>query len=191
LPPSHPSTKKTPRPLPKRNSKQPPRNPHHTRSKANHATATNDTDATIAFINMPLQSPHAPAIANKAVHPETGESVEYNALLQSSDSPAWEAAAADEIGRLPQGHTRADGTTVAGTETIHFINVSQIPTGRKATYLKIVAADKPNKAIKQRVRFTVGGDRVDYAGDCSTKTADLTTSKCLFNSVVSTPRQNS
>jgi len=33
----------------------------------------------------------------------------------------------------------------------------------------------------------VGGDRVQYDGNVSTKTADLTTAKLLFNSVVSTP----
>ncbi len=33
----------------------------------------------------------------------------------------------------------------------------------------------------------VGSDRVQYDGDVSTKTADLTTAKLLFNSVVSTP----
>jgi hypothetical protein len=74
-----------------------------------------------------------------------------------------------------------------GTDTIHFINVSQILKGQKATYLKIVAADNLNKSVKQRVRFTVGSNRVDYAGNCSTKTVDLTTARCLFNSVVSSP----
>jgi hypothetical protein len=94
------------------------------------------------------------------------------------------AAAADEIGRLAQcnlPHMRK------GTATIHFIPVSAIPQGRNATYLKIVAADKPHKANKRRVRFTVGGNHVDYKGDISTKTADLTTAKCLFNSAISTP----
>ena len=65
--------------------------------------------------------------------------------------------------------------------------MSQIPQGKKATYLKVVVANEPNKAIKQRVCFTVSGDKIDYAGDCSSKTADLTTAKCLFNSVLSTP----
>jgi hypothetical protein len=36
------------------------------------------------------------------------------------------------------------------------------------------------------VRLTVGGDRIDYPGETSTKNADLTTSECLWNSVVST-----
>jgi hypothetical protein len=37
-----------------------------------------------------------------------------------------------------------------------------------------------------RVRLTVGGDRIDYPGETSTKNADNTTSKCMWNSVVST-----
>jgi hypothetical protein len=36
------------------------------------------------------------------------------------------------------------------------------------------------------VTLTVGGDRIEYPGETSTKNADLTTSKCLWNSVVST-----
>ena len=43
------------------------------------------------------------------------------------------------------------------------------------------------KANPRRVRFTVGGDRVDYPGAVSTKTADITTAKILFNHVLSTP----
>ncbi len=62
-----------------------------------------------------------------------------------------------------------------------------MPKGRKVTYLRIVAAYRPEKDNPRRVRWTVGGDRIDYPGDVSTKTADLTTAKILFNSVVSTP----
>jgi hypothetical protein len=36
------------------------------------------------------------------------------------------------------------------------------------------------------VRLTVEGDHIDFPGETSTKNADLTTSKCLWNSVVST-----
>jgi len=76
----------------------------------------------------------------------------------------------------------------SGTEqNIHFIYVSQIPQGKKATYLKVVIANKPSKAIRQHVSFTVGSEKSEYAGDCSTKTADLMTANFLFNSVLSTP----
>jgi hypothetical protein len=50
-----------------------------------------------------------------------------------------------------------------------------------------VSAFRPEKPNPRRVRFTVGGDRIDYTGDVSTKTADLPTVKTLLNSVISTP----
>lgn len=70
---------------------------------------------------------------------------------------------------------------------MHFIKYSDMPPGRKATYLRIVVADRPLKTATKRVRFTVGGNQIDYPGVVSTKTADLTTVKCLLNSVISTP----
>jgi hypothetical protein len=39
---------------------------------------------------------------------------------------------------------------------------------------------------KERVRLTVGGDRLDYSGDVATSTADITTFKILINSTLST-----
>jgi hypothetical protein len=95
------------------------------------------------------------------------------------------AAAADEIEHLTKGNL---SHMTEGTETMKFILVTAIPQERQGTYLKIVAADKPHsKANPKRVRFTMGGDKVNYPGDVSTKTANLTTAKCLFNSVLSTP----
>ncbi len=41
--------------------------------------------------------------------------------------------------------------------------------------------------VPHHVCWMVGGDRVHYDGNVSTKTANLTTAKLLFNSVVSTP----
>jgi hypothetical protein len=40
---------------------------------------------------------------------------------------------------------------------------------------------------QRRICWTVGGDRIFYAADVSTKTADLTTAKISINSVLSTP----
>ena len=62
-----------------------------------------------------------------------------------------------------------------------------MPSHKRATYIRIVCADRPEKTIPQRVRWTAGGDRVIYTGNVTTKTADLTTAKCLFNSTISTP----
>jgi hypothetical protein len=45
---------------------------------------------------------------------------------------------------------------------------------------------RPNKSETHRVRLTVGGNLIQYQGDVSTRSADLTTSKCLWNSTIST-----
>jgi hypothetical protein len=45
---------------------------------------------------------------------------------------------------------------------------------------------RPNKAENHRVCLAVGGNLIQYSGDVSTRSADLTTSKCLWNSTIST-----
>ena len=127
---------------------------------------------------------HAYWTANSVVCEKTGKALEYAQLKLGEDGKEWIGAAANEIGRLTQGNGKAMPT---GTNTMHFIHHSQKPAGRKATYLRIVSALKPHKKEKRRIRFTVGGDRIDYKGNVSTPTSDLTTVKILLNSVVSTP----
>jgi hypothetical protein len=45
---------------------------------------------------------------------------------------------------------------------------------------------RPNKEEVHRVRVTVGGNLIKYDGYVSTRSANLTTSKCLWNSIIST-----
>ena len=123
-------------------------------------------------------------LAFKAINPDTGELADYFELRKCSDGHHWENSCADEIGRLAQGRPPHMPT---GTDTIRFIRVSDIPKGRRATYLRIVCTDRPQKTEPRRVRFTVGGDKIDYPFEVSTKTAGLITAKILFNSVISTP----
>ena len=52
----------------------------------------------------------------------------------------------------------------------------------------MVVADRPEKVNPKRVRNTIGGDRIQYDGDTSTKAAELSTCKIFVNSVVSTPK---
>ena len=134
----------------------------------------------------PTPPPHVPASLNLAViGPSTGSTLEYPALLvRGPDTTAWEHATSLEIGRLTQGCLPH---STSGSETMTFIRHTDKPAHRVATYLRIVAELKPNKAEKRRVRFTVGGDKLHYSGNVSTPTADLTVVKCLLNSVVSTP----
>jgi Reverse transcriptase (RNA-dependent DNA polymerase) len=124
------------------------------------------------------------ALLGSAVNPDTGIIAEYAELAASTQGHHWQAANADEIGRLCTGHGPDMPT---GTDTMRFIHKADIPGNKKPTYLRIVCAYRPEKTNPHRVRYTVGGDRLEYAGDVSTKAADISTVKCLLNSVVSTP----
>jgi hypothetical protein len=113
----------------------------------------------------------------------TGKQLEYCQLLQRPNlKPIWERAFANELGRLAQGVR-----DIKGTDAIVFIPPSDIPKERTITYGRLPCDIRPHKAEQHRVRLTVGGDRINYPGETATKNADLTTSKCLWNSTISTP----
>jgi hypothetical protein len=123
------------------------------------------------------------ALHGNAFNPDTGKLAEYHDLSQCSDGPLWVNANGDEIGRLCQGR----GTRVKGTDTMFFIRYQDVPKHKKVTYVNIVVAHRPEKVDPHRVRWTVGGNLIEYGGDVSTKTADMTVVKVFFNSVLSTP----
>ena len=66
-------------------------------------------------------------------------------------------------------------------------DIKNIPVDRTVTYARIVVDYRPQKQDPYRVRVTVGGNLLNVPGDLSTRTAEMTTSKLLFNSVISTP----
>jgi hypothetical protein len=120
--------------------------------------------------------------ANAVVHPVTGKEMEYMALMKEPRlQPLWKRGFGNECGHLFQGIR-----DILGTDTCFFIKLTNIPKDRKITYGKIVCDYKPHKTEKERVRLTVGGDRLDYSGDIATSTADITTFKILNNSTLST-----
>jgi hypothetical protein len=120
--------------------------------------------------------------ANAVTHPVTGKEMEYSALMKDPrQQPLWTRGFGNECGRLFQGIR-----DIPGTYTCFFTEVKNIPNDRKITYGKIVCDYKPHKEEKERVRLTVGGERLDYSGDVATSTADITTFKILINSTLST-----
>jgi len=94
--------------------------------------------------------------------------MEYPQLKLGEDSKPWLSATAREIGRLAQG-IQPDMPT--DSSSMHFLDHHDLPAGRKARYLRIVAAIMMHKVETHRVHFTVGGDRIDYKGKVSTPTA--------------------
>jgi hypothetical protein len=133
------------------------------------------THMTIALGNHHWSQNHQ---ANAVVHPITGKEMEYMALMKDPHlQPLWTRGFGNEVGRLFQGIW-----DIPGTDTCFFIKFTNIPNGQKVTYGKIVCDYKPHKKEKERVRLTVGGDKLDYSGDVATSTADITTIKILINS---------
>ena len=90
-----------------------------------------------------------------------------------------------ELGRLTQGYHDTKGTNTCVPLTINEIH--NIPADRTITYARIVVDYRPQKADPYRVRVTVGENLIKYPGKTTTTTANMITSKLLWNSVLSTP----
>ena len=78
------------------------------------------------------------------------------------------------------------GNRISGTNTIRFIAADNIPNNKIVTYGRLVSDLKPHKTEEQRVRLTVGGDRIDCPYDISILVDDLATIKIHLNNVIST-----
>jgi hypothetical protein len=180
------STPRVPPSAPRVATRQPhrynTRQQQHTAFQAVYAPINDPTDT--PNWSMPRDPMAQLAFALSVIDPETGKSLEYRHLIGNlSTKDTWLRSAANEFGRLAQGV----GGRIKGTNTIFFIPKNKVPAGRTVTYGRFVCTLRPNKAEECRTRLTVGGDRIDYPDSVSTKAADLTTLKILFNSVVSTP----
>ena len=55
------------------------------------------------------------------------------------------------------------------------------------TYGRIVLGYQPQKTKPNRTRLTVGGNLINFPGNTSTPTSDLTTANLVINSTISTP----
>ena len=55
------------------------------------------------------------------------------------------------------------------------------------TYGQFVCTVLPKKSVKNCIRFTIGGDWINYPGEVATPTANLLVAKILYNSTISTP----
>lgn len=121
---------------------------------------------------------------NAVLDEETGKLMELKELYKTKNGNRWKEGSHRELSRL---HTGCSKRGIKGTKTIKFITPDEMQKGKIATYARICADFRPSKEDPFRVRITVGGDKVQYEGETYTPTADITTAKVLFNSVLSTP----
>jgi hypothetical protein len=84
--------------------------------------------------------------ANAVIDPDTGIAHEYRALISNPKTKdIWTTSAANEFGRLAQGiHD------IKGTDTFHFLPVTDVPKGRTATYALMPTLCVPNGTRKPK-----------------------------------------
>ena len=113
---------------------------------------------------------------NAITCPTTGNQLEYRHLIQDPTTKAvWNPVISIEVDRL------------VSTKTTRFMKKRNIPKGEKAVYTRLVVDLRPNKAVNERLRMCMGGDKTESVMDTTTRTAELTTCKLHMNGVVSTP----
>eukprot|EP00804_Cyclotella_cryptica_P011724 CCRYP_011330-RA/>CCRYP_011330-RA protein AED:0.54 eAED:0.38 QI:0/0/0/0.5/0/0/2/0/273 len=124
---------------------------------------------------------------NGVVHPVTNKTITKYERLANDPllQDVWTTAMCKELGQFAQGWGENKGT-----DTVFFLSqheIKQIPKDRTVTYAHIVVDYRPQKDDPNRVRITVGGNFIEYPGELTTLTADLTKAKILWNSTISTP----
>jgi hypothetical protein len=98
----------------------------------------------------------------------------------------WQTAFGKDFGGMAQGDNK---TGQKGTNSIFVMTYDEIqalPKNQTVTYASVVVDFFPQKADPHRIRITAGGNLINYPGELSTRTADLTTSKFIWNSILST-----
>ena len=107
---------------------------------------------------------------------EKGKKLSMTTALASPEGLIWLTKHGEEIARL------------FDSETIRLIKWNELPPEKKAAYYNPQVQTKMKEgALQYRVRGTIGGDKIDYAGETAAHTASMQLIKILLNSVVSTP----
>ena len=101
---------------------------------------------------------------NAITCPTTGKQLEYRHLIQDTATKAvCNTAMATEVDML------------VSTQTTRFAKKRNIPKFKKAVYARLVVDLRPNKAVHERLRMCMGGDKMESVMDTKMRTADLTT----------------
>jgi hypothetical protein len=107
---------------------------------------------------------------------DDGTPITLASVLAGKFRHEWEVAADDEFRKL-----------ITTTQTMRPIHKHQIPADRRKdiTYYNPVLKEKmKGNVLVRRVRGTLGGDRINYKGDVSARTASLEVVRTLLNSVL-------
>ena len=119
-----------------------------------------------------------PASANTALNlDDRGQPLTYASAKAGTNAPHWQHAESEELDRL------------LATHTIRPLQYSDQPLHRRqdTTYYNPQTKEKetPDGRRTYRIRGTIGGDRVNYPGPTTARTAAMSLVKILIHSVIS------
>ena len=145
---------------------------------------TPQTFVPIAYKN---NAPNFAHFASLMIHPTTGETISSYKRLMNDPKTAemWQTAFGKDFGGMAQGDNK---TGQKGMNSVFVMTHKEIDiakaAGHKWTYARVVVDYRPQTEDPNQIRIAVGGNLITYRGNTSTCTADLTTSKLLWISVV-------
>jgi hypothetical protein len=121
------------------------------------------------------------------IHSVTGETIpNYKKLAKDLITrETWTTSLGKEFGNITQGDHK---TGEKGTNCVFAMTHGQIrsiPKDQIVTYAQIVIDFRLQKEDPNRVCITAGGNLIQYPCELTTRIASLTTSKILWNRVVS------
>jgi hypothetical protein len=122
------------------------------------------------------------------IHPTTGKTItSYKKLMHDpAMMEIWQTAFSKDFGGMVQGDNKMGQK---GTNSIFVMThdeIRLIPADRTVTYARVVVNFCPQKLNPHFIWITAGGNLINYPGELTTRTANLTTSKLMWNSVLST-----
>jgi hypothetical protein len=118
----------------------------------------------------------------------TGETISsYKRIMHNpATTKIWQTAFGKDFGGMAQGNLK---TSQKGTNSIFVMThaeIQGIPKNQMVTYAHVVVDYRPQKVDPHRIHIMAGRNLINCPGELTTCTANLTTSKPMWNSVLST-----
>jgi hypothetical protein len=150
-------------------------------------------DMTI-FTPMKQCPPPSPPVnyehyAMPMIHPTTGELISSYKRLMNNPNTAevWMTAFGKDFSGMSQGDNKKGQKGTNAMFVMSLQDIPNIPKDRIVAYARVVVNHCPQKTDPNHIRINAGGNLINYPGKLATRTADITTSKLHWNSVLSTP----
>jgi hypothetical protein len=126
-------------------------------------------------------------VAMPMVHPTCKTISSYKCLLQDpATADIWQTALGKDFGGMAHSDlkTRQKGTNSIFVMT--HVEIANIPMNQSVTCSHVIANYHPQKANPHCIGITSGGNLINCPGELLTRTANLTMSNLMWNSIFST-----